>query len=799
MSIDTRWRKMFRDVARNGGRALALVVAVSIGIFSVTTMLGAFGIVSREIPVNYLGTTPAHATIEVEEVTPEVLATARSFPGVALAEGRAVIEARAKVGDEWMRMLLFVVDDFTEMRLNTFTRDSGAWPPPTGGMLIERQAIELLKKGQGDSLSVMMPGGPAVMVPIAGVVHDTTLAPAWQEQTGYGYLTRDTLVSLGMPPVFDELRILLEGDPQSTAAVDAKAVELANALRAKGVEVHGIKVPPTGKHPHEAQMRISLRNFVILSALGLVLSAILVAAVLAAILARQVREIGVMKAVGARSGQLVRMYSLLMLLLGALSLAIGLPLGVIAGGRLSFIMADAMNFTVTNSSVPAWVYTIVIASGLLLPLLMSLPTIFRATRATVRAALTDVGISSSFGTGRVDRALASLKGIGLPYLLALRNTFRRRRRLILALAMLSAGGGLFMTALNVRDGWRTMASHITTDRFYDADFLLNKPVSTERIANALSSVGGIAKFEIWGASPAAFAQGSTAVMRTYPDRGHGSFTLYGIPPQTEMVKFPLLEGRWLVEGDLDAIVITQRNLKEIRGAKVGDQIVLSINGKPTAWRLVGVVLEVGGGGGYVTSAGYAKAVGPEGTGGDIRLSASAGTAEERAKVIRAAESALDAAGIGLGRTMPLDRLYTAMVGHIEVPARMLIATSLLLVLIGGLGVASMMTINVLERTREIGVMKAIGAAPAIVVKIIASEGLFIGAMSWFLALLISLPLTGALGMVGRSEMGTSLPFSVSILAGAIWLGLVFVIVLAASAIPAARAARLVVREALAYE
>ena len=46
----------------------------------------------------------------------------------------------AKVGDEWMRMLLFVVDDFGAMRLNTFTRDSGAWPPPAGTMLIERQA-----------------------------------------------------------------------------------------------------------------------------------------------------------------------------------------------------------------------------------------------------------------------------------------------------------------------------------------------------------------------------------------------------------------------------------------------------------------------------------------------------------------------------------------------------------------------------------------------------------------------------------------------------------------------------------
>jgi putative ABC transport system permease protein len=353
--------------------------------------------------------------------------------------------------------------------------------------------------------------------------------------------------------------------------------------------------------------------------------------------------------------------------------------------------------------------------------------------------------------------------------------------------------------LNVRDGWQAMAERIKTDRLYDADFRLNQPVATERIAAALAAVDGIRIFEIWGRSQAAFAQvGRDAVMRTYPDRGHGSFSLFGVPPRTAMVRFPVVEGRWLMEGDVDAVVVTQRMLKEIPGTKIGDQVLLSIDGRSTAWRLVGVVQEVGGGGGYVSSAGYATATGSTGTGGGIRLIASSRTPEERDRVIRAAERALDEAGIGIGRSMPLDRLYTAMVGHIEVPAQMLIAAALLLVLLGGLGVASMMTINVLERTREIGVMKAIGAAPATVVKIIAGESLFIGAVSWILAVAISLPLTRALGLAGR-HLGVSLPFAVSITAAAIWLGLVVLIAVAASAAPASRAARLVVREALAYE
>jgi putative ABC transport system permease protein len=140
-----------------------------------------------------------------------------------------------------------------------------------------------------------------------------------------------------------------------------------------------------------------------------------------------------------------------------------------------------------------------------------------------------------------------------------------------------------------------------------------------------------------------------------------------------------------------------------------------------------------------------------------------------------------------------------MVGHMEVPARMLVAASVVIVLVGALGLASMMTVNMLERTREIGVMKAIGATPATVVRIIAGEGLFIAGASWIFAALIALPLTWILGTAARAAHGAPLAFTFSISAGAIWLGLVLVIAITASAVPALRAARLVVREALAYE
>ena len=468
-----RWTKLFRDVRTESGRALIMLAAVAFALLAVSAMLSAYGIVTREVRVNYLGTNPASATIDVDAVTPQMLETAKAFPGIADAEARAVVEARVEVGGEWMRMLLFVVDDFETMRLNLFGRVSGAWPPPQGTMLVERQAAGVIGAAEGAALTIKTPHGTATGVSVSGIVHDTTLAPAWQEQTGYGYITRGTLAKLGEPAVLDELRILVAGSP-TMAEIDARALALADLLKARGATVHDVKVPPPGQHPHQGQIRSGLLMFLSFAVLALVLAAILVAAVLAATLARQVREIGVMKAIGAQSRQIAAMYIVQLLVLGAVSLLAGMPFGVLVGGRLSELMAGTMNFVITSHAVPLWVYVLVIAAGLLMPLLAALPSIARASRVTVREALSSTGLSSSFGTAGLDRLLAVFQGIGLPWLLAARNAFRRRGRLLLALAMLATGGALFVTALSVRDGWRELAGAILSDRHYDVELQVHR-------------------------------------------------------------------------------------------------------------------------------------------------------------------------------------------------------------------------------------------------------------------------------------------------------------------------------------
>jgi putative ABC transport system permease protein len=130
----------------------------------------------------------------------------------------------------------------------------------------------------------------------------------------------------------------------------------------------------------------------------------------------------------------------------------------------------------------------------------------------------------------------------------------------------------------------------------------------------------------------------------------------------------------------------------------------------------------------------------------------------------------------------------------------LLFMALLLGYVGGLGLMGTMSINVLERTREIGVMRAIGASDRAVLRIVLVEGVIIGLISWLIGGLIALPASRALTMAVGTTLLQAAPSYIFSTGGALlWLATVLLLSLVASFFPARGASRLTVREVLSYE
>jgi len=137
---------------------------------------------------------------------------------------------------------------------------------------------------------------------------------------------------------------------------------------------------------------------------------------------------------------------------------------------------------------------------------------------------------------------------------------------------------------------------------------------------------------------------------------------------------------------------------------------------------------------------------------------------------------------------------------LDIIALLLMVMTALVAVVGGLGLTSTMSINVLERTREIGVLRALGARTAAVRRIVIVEGLLISLVSAVIGLLASVPLGIWLcNQLGPRVLYHPLPFRFSWPGAAGWLGVVAVIAVLASLAPAQSAARMTIRETLTFD
>jgi putative ABC transport system permease protein len=136
----------------------------------------------------------------------------------------------------------------------------------------------------------------------------------------------------------------------------------------------------------------------------------------------------------------------------------------------------------------------------------------------------------------------------------------------------------------------------------------------------------------------------------------------------------------------------------------------------------------------------------------------------------------------------------------DIITNLMLAMAILAAIVGSVGLMSTMSINVVERAREIGVMRAIGASTLAVLGIFVSEGVLVGVISWLLVVPFSYPLARLFSnMIGLSLLEVPLDFSYPMSGVLSWLLIMVVLSALASLWPALRATKVSVREALAYE
>jgi putative ABC transport system permease protein len=797
MIIQPRWRKVIMDLWGNKVRTALVVLSIAIGVFAIGMILGTDIMLRQDLTRGYLETIPADAILTVSPFDEELVAIARGVPGVSEAEGRRRLSLRAEIAPgQWKTIDIRAIPDFEDMRISKVWPEEGDWPPVTNTLFVERSSLPLLNTQTGEVLSVQLSDGRTREMTIQGLVHDVSRPPAQFTGSPSVFITMPTLEWLGTDRSFSELHLLTEGTGEQTE-IEAIAEEVKRKAERAGYTVVRTRVPTPGEHPLQEILDPILLILGALGALSLFASSFLVINIMNGLLSQQTQQIGIMKMVGARRGQIVHMYLVAIVILGLIALLLAIPAGGVAAYLFTRFIAGLLNFDLAGFRIPLRAMIVMVAIGLMVPLLAGLVPVMNGSRITVREALSNFGLGrGGFGTSAVDRLLSWTTGImnlSRPIQISLRNSIRRKARLLLTLVTLTLGGSIFIGILSVHASLLRTLDEALGYFAYDIEINFARTYRLHELQRITKEVPGIAAVEGWI---------GTSATPEWPDGREGDgFPLLGTNADTRFINPKILAGRWLLADDTNAIVINSDVFKDGPEVSVGDTILLTIDGRRRSWEVVGLVQGV--------------LTGPVAYANRPFLEREMRQFEQTDSLqVMIAE---DDPATQLGKALELrnhleDRgIRVTTVGTIgEVRERIeyqfnllivfLAVMAVLIAAVGGLGLMGTMSINVLERTREIGVLRAVGASDKAVLRIVLVEGIFIGLISWLLAAIFGYPIGRVLAMmVGNSLLDNPLSYQYAYFGALIWLAAILFIAAFASIIPALRAARLSVRQTLAYE
>jgi putative ABC transport system permease protein len=798
-----RWYKVINDLFGNKTRTVLIVLSMAVGLFAIGIILSARSILSEGLAQSFAAITPSSGTVRTSEpFDDDFLESVRSMPEVLDADARRSVSARVEVGPgEWKNITIFAIEDYENIRVNKVKSESGAWPPPEREILIERAAISVINAQVGDVVLIKLPNDTHREIRIAGIAHDPAQLPSQIDGTPYGYISFDTLEWLGESYGFNELHVIAT-NPENKVW----ALEVVNRVKDKA-EKSGYTIPLSmiadpGQLPMDDVLQGLLLLMVFLGVLSLFLSIFLVINTVSALLTQQKRQIGVMKAVGGSTAQIFGMYLVMVLSYGILALLIAIPLGMQGARALSRTLAIFFNFDLTSMEIPPQAILLQVFIGLILPVLASLVPFISNLRISAAEAMSTYTMGKwRFGKNWIDQLLSgsnlwftrmlSIRSI----LLSVRNTFRNKGRLTLTLITLTLGSATFISVFNVRASLTSTVDDMIKWFNCDVMLTLDRSYRSEKVELEALNVPGITKTDIWLQLP---------TRRVRLDESESGMIYMFAPTigDASLIRSPTIaEGRWLSPDDDNAVVIPSALFHDEPDLKLGGEIVLKIYGKERAFTIVGSYIGMAFApviyGNYSYMAKIADRVGEADA---LFVATQSHDSAYVDAVSKALEAYLERIGVRVSTISTINNERVEAEATFDVIVSLLLVMAILLALVGGLGLMGTMSINVLERTREIGVLRAIGAPNQSVAQVFILEGIVIGLLSWLMGSILAIPMSQGLDQaIGQAVMGVPLTYSYSM--PGLWLWLVVVVILSvlASSIPARNASRLTVREVLAYE
>jgi putative ABC transport system permease protein len=818
--------KILHDLFHHKTRTLLAVFSIASGVFAVGAIFGMVDQLLSGMDAAHQAVNPSHVNIILRDYIPQAVADdLETLPGVAAVDAvnqvsvryRLVSTAAVSTGstgesslvepvetNEWELGTIVQRPDYANQTYDQVVLKEGNWPL-TDSIAIERLSGSYFGVGMADAVTFEI-GDSQHTLTVTGVIRHPFVQPPLFGGQAHFFVDAATLEDLFGIPAGYFGQLLVRVEPYSLA----NAQEVAGDMRARlaeqgyGVAVSLYQEPDR----HWGRMFVEGINWVmqLMALVALFLSVVLVWNTMTALITQQVDQIGVLKAIGARWPTIAGVYLAQVLIFGLLALLIALPTAAlfawgVGGWFLGLFNIDFPPFQVSTRAV-----VLQIVAGLLAPLLAALVPVLQGARLSVRQAIASYGLGGDFGSSRLDRAVERIGAAFLPtlYAASLGNLFRRKGRLALTLLVLITAGVMFLVVMSLISSVTFTLDNEMARQGYDVRIGFAKAQPVDDVLTLANGVPGVSAAEMWHSRNATLLR---AGERLQDSAGLGA-QLLGIPPDTAMYRPIITVGRWLQAADADArVIVISAETAEKNGIAVGDTVTLDLGAFGAAeWEVVGAY-RVLYGSGFVVEPIYAPlaamdaATGLDDVGTQVLVRGNVTSLAEEEALSDALQEAFEDAGMGIDFYTTSARLDARVYADNQFNSviSMLLSLALLAAMVGGIGLMGALGISVVERRREIGVLRSVGARSPAMMALFVMEGVLQALISFVLAVPLAFalarPLAERLGLV---MLEVRLDYAFNFAAVGVWFGLVLAIAVLASILPARSATQISVRESLMY-
>jgi putative ABC transport system permease protein len=796
--LKPRWSKVFSDLWGDKTRSALVVASIAVGVFAVGMIITAFVILSEDINTSYAAANPVNIEIWTEPFHEDLVRVIEKVPGVEDIEGRHMVPIRARRGAEiWQGLTLVGINEFEKLSINQLSTIEGTQLPGRNELIVSQDIMNETGFHVGDEIEIELPDGSTHQLVVAGLVRDQTTAEYDADITVNAFATQDTLRSMGSGNFFNRLLITVEGDGSNEEFISAVAADVEDKMEDHQRGVYRTDESLSNAHP---MTDILLAMMGVLGALGIlitILSASLIINTLNALLTQQLRQIGVMKLVGARSFQILGMYLALIVVYALIALVLAVPLGTIAGNSLARYVTDMMSANLQGFRIVPIAIIGQVVIAFLIPLGAGYFPVNKGARTNVQRAIS----SYRPRIGSTSRNLLNLSGrwvrwISRPILLSFRNTFRKKGRLVLTIFTLTIGGAVFIAVFNVRASMNDFMDELMRHFLGDVTVSFKEPYKITKVERDLLALPGIIGVEGWGG-----ARGE--ILDQNGDLVTG-ITIIAPPLDTQLFDPDIMAGRWLLPNEERAMVVSDTIYNDYPELNPGDTLNVEIAGnREEIWEVVGIYRFVDMLGDPMAYANFnyvASKINMPNQAFSFRIITDRAGGTSLQELIQYIDVHLADRGYAVRSILNGNTMRENAGTGVNILVIFLLIMAMLTAFVGSIGLMGTMSINVLERTREIGVMRTIGAVDLVVMQSVIIEGLVIGLITWFLAIGLSYPISSVLlNIIGETMAGSSFALIVTPVGILLWLVIVIVLSIIASIMPARNAARLTINEVLAYE